>query len=257
VHVVGRATYRTLEQVADAFLQDAVRRKPDRVLDAFRFQILVDIGIGEARVGAEIDARDLAAIARHDGLQHIPPAVGAVNVVGTKRAAFQIAELVEHEQRMIAGAVVVAVPHAVLLLAMHRAHARIHVEQDTFRRTTTMDDIDPLAGQIGKSREVRITPDWKEMLIKTLLESCSKLAERHSQISFRQIHAGNSNRPALAYLCGVNDIHRLFPSTRAPWLANIIVTLPDKLKQFVEQYTCSFFLLFAVTRPFCASEARI
>ena len=37
-HVVGRATYRTLEQVADAFLQDAVRRKPDRVLDAFRFQ---------------------------------------------------------------------------------------------------------------------------------------------------------------------------------------------------------------------------
>src|SRR6266404_8935629 len=108
-HVVGRATYRTLEQVADAFLQDAVRRKPDRVLDAFRFQILVDIGIGEARVGAEIDARDLAAIARHDGLQHILPAVGAVNVAGTKRAAFQIAELIEHEQRMIAGAVVVAV----------------------------------------------------------------------------------------------------------------------------------------------------
>src|SRR5262249_51734778 len=53
------------------------------------------------------------------------------------------------------GAVVVAVPHAVLLLAMRRAHARIHVEQDAFRRTTTMDDIDPLAGQIGKSREVR------------------------------------------------------------------------------------------------------
>ena len=41
-----------------------------------------------------------------------------------------------------------------LLLAMRRAHARIHVEQDAFRRTTTMHDIDPLAGQIGKSREV-------------------------------------------------------------------------------------------------------
>jgi hypothetical protein len=62
---------------------------------------------------------------------------------------------VAYEQRMIAGAVVVAVPHAVLLLAMRRAHARIHVEQDAFRRTTTMYDIDPLAGQIGKSREVR------------------------------------------------------------------------------------------------------
>jgi len=31
---------------------------------------------------------------------------------------------------MIACAVVVAVLHAVLLLAMHRAHARIHIEQD-------------------------------------------------------------------------------------------------------------------------------
>jgi hypothetical protein len=48
-----------------------------------------------------------------------------------------------------------SVPHAVLLLAMRRAHARSHVERDAFRRTTTMDDIDPLARQIGKSKEVR------------------------------------------------------------------------------------------------------
>ncbi len=47
-----------------------------------------------------------------------------------------------------------AVPHAVLLLAVRWAHARIHVEHDALRWTTTMNDIDPLAGQVGKSREV-------------------------------------------------------------------------------------------------------
>jgi len=97
-HVIGRATNRPLEQIADPFLQDAVRGKPDRVFDAFGFEILIDIRIGEARVGAKIDARDLAAIALHDRLQNALPAIGAVDVAGTKRTAFQIAKLIEQEQ---------------------------------------------------------------------------------------------------------------------------------------------------------------
>ena len=113
----------------------------------FGFEELVDLGIGEGGVGPEIDARDLAPIARHDRLEHALPAVGAVHVAGTQRAAFQIAELVEHEQRMIAGAGVMAVPDAHLLLAMGRADARIHVEHDASRRTAAMHAVDPLAGQ--------------------------------------------------------------------------------------------------------------
>src|SRR5262249_56634031 len=35
----------------------------------------------------------------HDGLEHWLPAVGAVDIAGTQRAAFQITELIEHEQR--------------------------------------------------------------------------------------------------------------------------------------------------------------
>jgi hypothetical protein len=35
-----------------------------------------------------------------------------MHIAGTQRAAFQIAELVENEQRMIAGALVMAVPDA-------------------------------------------------------------------------------------------------------------------------------------------------
>src|SRR5262249_56254101 len=55
---------------------------------------------------------------------------------------------------MIAGAGVMPVPNAHLLLAMGRAHARIHVEHDASRRAVTVHKVDPLAGQIGNSREV-------------------------------------------------------------------------------------------------------
>jgi hypothetical protein len=78
--IVRRAANRALEQVADAFLQYAVGRQPNGVLDPFAFEILVDLGIGEARVGAKIDARGLAAIARQDQLQRALPSIGAVDV---------------------------------------------------------------------------------------------------------------------------------------------------------------------------------
>ena len=90
--------------MADPLLQDAVRRQTNRVFDPLGFEILVDLGIGEAGVGAKINARDLAPIPRHDRLKHAVPSIGAVDVARTKRASFQIAELVEHEERMIARA---------------------------------------------------------------------------------------------------------------------------------------------------------
>src|SRR6202022_5024651 len=69
-------------------------------------------------------------------------------------AALHSAKLVEHEQRMIPGAVVVPIPDTVLLFAMRRADARIHVEQDTSRRTATMNAVDPFAGEISERRKV-------------------------------------------------------------------------------------------------------
>ena len=65
-HLVRRSSDRALEQIADPALQDLVGRQPDRVLDPLGFQELVDLRHGEGRVGPEIDARDLAPIARHD-----------------------------------------------------------------------------------------------------------------------------------------------------------------------------------------------
>ena len=74
----------------------------------------------------------------------------AVNVARAQGAAFQIAKLVENEQRMIAGAVTVTVPDTVFLFAVSRADARIHVEHDASRRTPCMNAVNPLSRKIGK-----------------------------------------------------------------------------------------------------------
>jgi hypothetical protein len=93
---------------------------------------------------------NVAPISHHDGLQHTVPSVGAVNIAGTKRTSFQVTELVEHEEGMVAGAFVMAVPDAHLLFAVRRADARIHVEHDTSRRTPCMNAVDPFAGEISE-----------------------------------------------------------------------------------------------------------
>src|SRR6516165_6219112 len=97
---------------------------------------------------------DLALVARQDRLEHVVPAVSAVHVAGTQSTAFEVAKLVEHEQGMIAGAGIMAVPDAHLLLAVGRAHARIHVEHDATRWPSAVHKVDPLARQVGKSSEV-------------------------------------------------------------------------------------------------------
>src|SRR6516225_4094235 len=96
----------------------------------------------------------LPLVARQDRLEHVVPAVSAVHVAGTQSTAFEVAKLVEHEQGMIAGAGIMAVPDAHLLLAVGRAHARIHVEHDATGWPSAVHKIDPLARQVGKSSEV-------------------------------------------------------------------------------------------------------
>ena len=44
-----------------------------------------------------------------DRLQHVVPAMGAVDITRTRRTVFQIAEPVEHEQPVIAGTEVMVV----------------------------------------------------------------------------------------------------------------------------------------------------
>ena len=78
-------------------------------------------------------------------------------VPGPQGAALQIDKLIEHEQRVIAGAPEMAVVGAAFLFAVGGALARSHVEHDGPRRSPLVHRVDPPAGQIGESGEVRQT----------------------------------------------------------------------------------------------------
>jgi hypothetical protein len=53
-----------------------------------------------------------------------------MHVARSKRTAFEVAVLIEHEERVIAGAAEMTIPYALLLLAMGWADAGVHVEDD-------------------------------------------------------------------------------------------------------------------------------
>jgi len=93
-------------------------------------------------------------VADDNRLQHTFPVIGAVNVAGAQGTAFKVAEPVEQEQGMVAGAAEVAVVGRSLLIAVGRADAAVHVENSLCCQVAVMHTVDPSAGKIGKHGEV-------------------------------------------------------------------------------------------------------
>jgi hypothetical protein len=77
-----------------------------------------------------------------------------VHVAGSQAATLQVAELIEHEQRVIAGAAEVAVVGCAFLIAVGRAHGTVHVEHDLLRRVAVMNAVYPDARKVGQGHEV-------------------------------------------------------------------------------------------------------
>ena len=117
--MVGWPTDRAFEQMGDLALERRVSLETDGEVVALGLQEVVKVRQREGGITPEEPPLDrAAAITRHHRLQHIAPAIGAVDIAGEQRTSLQIAELVEHEQRMIAGAAEVTVVGGAFLLAM-------------------------------------------------------------------------------------------------------------------------------------------
>jgi hypothetical protein len=129
--------------VSDPRLQDRVGRQPDGVADPLGLEQLVELGLGERRVAAEVEGEAPAAVAGDHRHQHRAPRVGAVDVAGAQHAALEVAELVEDEQRVVARAAEVAVPGRAFLLPERGALGAVQVEDDAVRRPEPMHPVDP------------------------------------------------------------------------------------------------------------------
>src|SRR4051812_17493215 len=145
-HLVRWSPDRPLQQMSDLVLQDLVGRKPDRVAGTLGFKKLVDLGIGESGVASKIQMLHNASVTRDHRLQHRPPTIGTMDIARSQCTPFDIAELVEHEERMIAGAAEMPVVSAAFLFAVSRAFARIHVQYDGLQPSPPAHLIDPLTG---------------------------------------------------------------------------------------------------------------
>ena len=107
------------QSVRDLVLEYSVGGQPDGVKIVCLFQPLVNRGNCVGGVGSEEPASKVALrVARNDGVENIPTAIGAVDIAVAQGTALQHAELVEKKVRVIAGAVEMPVPGRAFLVAM-------------------------------------------------------------------------------------------------------------------------------------------
>jgi len=77
-----------------------------------------------------------------------------VDVARPERAPFEVPVLVEHEERVIAGAGEVAVVGGAFLRAVGRAHAAVDVQHERGPRPLPLHTVDPAPREVGQRRQV-------------------------------------------------------------------------------------------------------
>ena len=73
-----------------------------------------------------------------------------MHIARPKFRTLHVAELVEYEERMEAGAAEVAVEGRTFLLAVGGAVGAVHVEDQRFESRTLMDPVSPVAREVGQ-----------------------------------------------------------------------------------------------------------
>ncbi len=122
----------TRQKVGNTFLQNFIGFETDDVFVILTFKKFTKVGRGKSGIPLEIVAQVPFPVTLDDRFQNVAPAVGAMNIAGAQRTPLKVTELVEQEQRMLAGAAEVTIVSRSLLFFMGRTDAAVHVENDHF-----------------------------------------------------------------------------------------------------------------------------
>src|SRR5271170_3515862 len=71
------------EQMGDAFLKNLIGRKPDRVFVSLSFKELIDLGVCEGGIGAEVAAHVPRPVTRDHRFQNVMPTIGGMHIAGS------------------------------------------------------------------------------------------------------------------------------------------------------------------------------
>ena len=114
--VTGSAS-RPGEEILDGPLQHLVGRESNGVRHATLLQCLVDRGKRKGRVGANDDGLFPIVVTINDGQEDLLPPARTGDVARSELGGQAVALLVEHEERMVADGLEVAVVRRLLLRA--------------------------------------------------------------------------------------------------------------------------------------------
>ena len=135
-------------------LQHGVRLQPDRVQVALRFEKHVQLWDGERRITTKVLRDGRVAVTSKHRLQYQAPVVGTGHVPIPQQRPLQIAQVVEAEDGMIAGAFEMAVVRRTFLPSVGLAHRTVEVENQLVEGTTFVNAINPHARQIHQCLQV-------------------------------------------------------------------------------------------------------
>ncbi len=138
----------------DLLVQDSIGGQPNGMEGAHIFEPFVYPGNCKGGGGAEKPHEIALGIPGDHRVRNILPAIGAVDVAVAQGAAFQHAEPVEQEKRVVADAVEMAVPGGPFPITMGRADGTVHVQHDVLQPVAIVEPVDPIAVQVGQSRPV-------------------------------------------------------------------------------------------------------
>ena len=103
-HMAGWTANGMRQKMGNTFLKNSIGFGTDDVFVILTFQKFIKVRRCKSGVPSEIAAQVPFPVTLDDRFQNVAPAVGAMNIAGVQRTPLKVTELVEQEQRMVAGA---------------------------------------------------------------------------------------------------------------------------------------------------------
>jgi hypothetical protein len=90
--------HRPLQQGLNPLRQHLITGEPDGIEEAMFLQVLLELRAGKSRIGPNVQADPNSLIGSHDRLQHLLPAMGAMDIPRRQHRSLAVPKLIEADR---------------------------------------------------------------------------------------------------------------------------------------------------------------